>query len=39
MPNVQIDPDELPTYRPGLNLTICKLPLIWDAACRRLTSR
>jgi cytochrome P450 len=34
MPNVQVDPDELPTYRPGLNLTICKLPLIWDAAYR-----
>jgi cytochrome P450 len=31
MPNVRIDPDELPTYRPGLNLTICKLPLIWDS--------
>ncbi len=34
MPNVHVDPEELPTYRPGLNLTICKLPLIWDAAGR-----
>jgi cytochrome P450 len=32
MPNVRFDPDELPTYRPGLNLTICRLPLLWDAA-------
>jgi cytochrome P450 len=29
MPDVRLDPDELPTYRPGLNLTICKLPLVW----------
>jgi cytochrome P450 len=35
MPNVHTDPDEPPTYRPGLNLTICKLPLIWDAANRQ----
>jgi cytochrome P450 len=34
MPNVRIDPDERPTYRPGLNLAICKLPLIWDAVRR-----
>jgi cytochrome P450 len=32
MPVVRPDPDELPTYRPGLNLTIAKLPLLWDAA-------
>lgn len=32
MPTVHLDPDERPTYRPGLNLTICKLPLIWEAA-------
>jgi cytochrome P450 len=31
MPTVHIDPAERPTYRPGLNLTICKLPLIWAA--------
>jgi cytochrome P450 len=31
MPNVQPDPKDPPTYRPGLNLTICKLPLIWEA--------
>jgi cytochrome P450 len=31
MPNVAADPDNPPTYRPGLNLTICKLPLTWDA--------
>ncbi len=30
MPEVRPDPDEAPTYRPGLNLTICKLPLVWD---------
>ena len=30
MPNVHIDPAEPPTYRPGFNLTICKLPLVWD---------
>ncbi len=30
MPNVYPDPAEPPTYRPGLNLTICKLPLIWE---------
>jgi cytochrome P450 len=35
MPAVRIDPDERPTYRPGLNLTICKLPLIWDAVSRQ----
>jgi len=29
MPNVRVDPDEPPTYRPGFNLTICKLPLVW----------
>lgn len=29
MPTVHPDPDERPTYRPGLNLTICKLPLVW----------
>jgi cytochrome P450 len=29
MPTVRPDPDEPPTYRPGLNLTICKLPLVW----------
>jgi cytochrome P450 len=32
MPNVHIDPSEAPTYRPGLNLTICKLPLVWNAS-------
>jgi cytochrome P450 len=30
MPTVLPDPAEPPTYRPGLNLTICKLPLIWE---------
>jgi cytochrome P450 len=35
MPAVHIDPAERPTYRPGLNLTICKLPLIWDAVSRQ----
>jgi cytochrome P450 len=30
MPNVRIDPDAPPTYRPGFNLTICNLPLVWD---------
>ena len=29
MPNVWLDPDEPPTYRPGFNLTIRKLPLVW----------
>ena len=29
MPDVRLDPDEPPTYRPGFNLTICKLPLVW----------
>jgi cytochrome P450 len=29
MPDVALDPDEPPTYRPGFNLTICKLPLVW----------
>ena len=32
MPNVRPDPEDPPTYRAGLNLTICKLPLIWDSA-------
>ena len=32
MPTVIPDPAEAPTYRPGLNLTICKLPLIWQPA-------
>ena len=32
MPNVRHDRDNPPTYRPGLNLTICKLPLIWDVS-------
>jgi cytochrome P450 len=32
MPTVHPDPEEAPTYRPGLNLSICKLPLVWDAA-------
>ena len=32
MPNVLVDPGESATYRPGLNLTICKLPLVWDLA-------
>ncbi len=32
MPNVRPDPANPPTYRSGLNLTICKLPLIWDVA-------
>jgi cytochrome P450 len=31
MPTVHLDPAERPTYRPGFNLTICKLPLIWEA--------
>jgi hypothetical protein len=31
MPNGVVDPEEPPTYRPGFNLAICKLPLIWDA--------
>jgi cytochrome P450 len=35
MPTVHIDPAERPTYRPGLNLTICRLPLIWDAVSRQ----
>jgi cytochrome P450 len=30
MPVVRPDPDELPTYRPGLNLSISKLPLLWE---------
>lgn len=30
MPVVRPDPAELPTYRPGLNLTIAKLPLLWE---------
>jgi hypothetical protein len=30
MPTVLPDPAEKPTYRPGLNLTICKLPLVWE---------
>ena len=34
MPAVRIDPEERPAYRPGLNLTICKLPLIWDPVAR-----
>ena len=34
MPTVHADPANPPTYRPGLNLTICKLPLIWDGAER-----
>jgi hypothetical protein len=32
MPNVRLDPAEPPTYRPGFNLTICKLPLVWSQA-------
>lgn len=32
MPVVRPDPDELPIYRPGLNLTIAKLPLLWEPA-------
>jgi cytochrome P450 len=35
MPAVRTDPDERPTYRPGLNLTICKLPLLWDAVSQQ----
>jgi len=35
MPDVRVDPEERPTYRPGLNLTICKLPLIWEALSRQ----
>jgi cytochrome P450 len=35
MPIVHIDLEEPPTYRPGLNLTICKLALIWDAVSRQ----
>jgi cytochrome P450 len=34
MPNVRIDPDEPPTYRPGFNLTIRKLPLVWEPDAR-----
>jgi cytochrome P450 len=30
MPAVSPDPDDAPTYRSGLNLTICKLPLVWQ---------
>ncbi|MDG2001836.1 MAG: cytochrome P450 [Novosphingobium sp.] len=30
MPVVRPDPDQLPTYRPGLNLTIAELPLLWE---------
>jgi cytochrome P450 len=32
MPNVHLDPDEPPAYRPGFTLSICKLPLVWDPA-------
>lgn len=34
MPNVHTDPNEPPAYRPGLNLAMCKLPLIWETADR-----
>jgi cytochrome P450 len=30
MPNVHLDPAQRPTYRPGFNLTICNLPLVWN---------
>jgi cytochrome P450 len=30
MPEVRLDPDNPPTYRPGFNLTICNLPLVWN---------
>ncbi|MCX7864134.1 MAG: cytochrome P450, partial [Novosphingobium sp.] len=32
MPVVRPDPDEPPAYRPGLNLTIASLPLVWEPA-------
>jgi cytochrome P450 len=31
MPTVRLDPDQAPLYRPGLNLAIVKLPIVWDA--------
>jgi cytochrome P450 len=31
MPTVRLDPDRAPLYRPGLNLAIVQLPIIWDA--------
>jgi cytochrome P450 len=30
MPTVRLDPDQPLVYRPGFNLAITKLPLIWD---------
>jgi len=30
MPTVRLDPEDKPVYRPGLNLAIVKLPIIWD---------
>jgi cytochrome P450 len=32
MPNVALDPAEPPVFRPGFNLTISKLPMVWDPA-------
>jgi cytochrome P450 len=30
MPMIRLDPAQRPKYRPGLNLAIVKLPIIWD---------
>ena len=30
MPTIRLDPEAKPLYRPGLNLAIVKLPIIWD---------
>ena len=32
MPNIELDPQDPPTYRSGFNLAISKLPLIWQAS-------
>jgi cytochrome P450 len=30
MPTIRLDPEAKPLYRPGLNLAIVQLPIIWD---------
>jgi cytochrome P450 len=31
MPTIRLDPAQAPLYRPGLNLAIVRLPIVWDA--------
>ena len=32
IPVFRLDPDSPPVYRPGINLAMCSLPIVWDAA-------